>query len=154
MSDLKLPPALLTFLRAGRQLEYDSAKCEPGAVGLKELSVLTLGVVWVDSDESSLADESSDATEEGYYEIPAVSLTGACATHDPEFILLWLPNEGMYGTWDCDHWDLQVFRGKSWNDIVADPIAYIGAQWDGSQSKVMEPFKPIGLYELKKGRPV
>ena len=93
MSDFSLPSDLLDFLRAGEQLDYDYSKCEPGKVALKDPSALELGVVWLHSGGSAFREDDPNAGEEGYYEIPAVSLTGKCEAYDPEFILLWLPNE-------------------------------------------------------------
>ena len=92
-------------------------------------------------------------TDEGYYEVPAVSLTGQCQAYDPEFILLWLPNEQIFGTWDCDHWDLYVFRDRTWPDIVADPATYLDSSWNDYQRKNSEYYKPYPEYEFKEGMP-
>ena len=88
----------------------------------------------------------------GYYTVPAISLTAKCEAYSPEYILLWLPNEKMFGTWDEDHWVLLVFRGASWDDIVKDPLPYLNAQWDDAKclGSYIEPWKS---YEFKPGRP-
>ena len=109
--------------------------------------------VWINSVESTLSKDEPNFEESGYYEVPAVSLTGECKHYDPEYILLWLPNEQLFGTWDCDHWDLSVFPNVTWNDIVRNPALYIGSQWECSDKKSAEYFKPYPKYEFKEGMP-
>lgn len=148
MSTFDLPKDTVEFLRAGQQLKYDSTRIEVGEVKLKRLNKLSLGEIWIGTE----MDGDPHAGEDGYYAIPAVSLTGECKAYDPEFILLWLPKEKLFGTWDCDHWVLTVFRGAGWSDIVAKPAGYINAQWD-SQDKLGSPFVPWPNYKFKSGRP-
>jgi hypothetical protein len=143
-----LPESAVEFLRAGKQLEYDESQCEAGSVGLNRLAQLSLGAVWIGTESES--DPHHD--EDGYYAIPAVSLSGECASYSPEFILLWLPEERLFGAWDCDHWILTVFPDATWEDIVADPLTYLNSQWyPGAGSGV--PFQPWPKYEFKLGRP-
>jgi len=117
-------------------------------VKLKRFDELTIGEVWIGTDLPG----DSHADEDGYYAIPAVSLTGECKSYDPEFILLWLPREQLFGSWDCDHWVLKVFRGAAWSDIVASPAAYLNAQWDCSEELGTQ-FVPWPNYAFKTGRP-
>ena len=148
MSTFNLPDDAVEFLRAGRQFEYNASVIEAGEVKLKRLDELSQGEVWVGTD----LDGDPHAGEDGYYGIPAVSLTGECKAYDPDFILLWLPQERLFGTWDCDYWVLKVFRGTSWSGIVANPAAYINAQWDW-QDTLGSQFVPWPQYEFKSGRP-
>ena len=143
-----LPNETVDFLRAGRQLEYDFRRIEAGEVKLNRLEQLSQGVVWIGTDLPG----DPHAKESGYYAIPAVSLTGECKNYSPEFILLWLPQEKLFGTWDCDHWVLKVFHDASWKDIVANPAAYINAQWDFND-QLGSPFVPWPQYGFKNGRP-
>ncbi len=105
MSTFSLPDDAVEFLRAGRQFEYDASRVEAGEVKLKRLEELSLGEVWIGTD----IDGDQHAGDDGYYAIPAVSLIGECKAYDPDFILLWLPQERLFGTWDCDHWVLRFF---------------------------------------------
>ncbi len=140
---MKIEQELHEFLRAGKQLQYDHAQTEPGYVALCHLDDLEEGVVWI---EGSLSGKS-------YYEIPAISLTNDNDYYDPEYILLWLPNEQQYGTWDCDHWVLYVFEQAKWQDIAENPAPYINCQWDESQT-VGTLFQPQGVYPMKQGWPL
>lgn len=153
MDKLNLPEELIEFLKEGKQLEYDESRCEAGYIGLKSLDQLSTDVVWIDSDESPLSQDDPHAGEYGYYEVPAVSLTGYCKTYDPEFILLWLPNERMFGTWDGDHRDLRVFPGITWQEIIHNPLHFLSAQWDDYDCKISEYFKPYPKYKFKQGSP-
>lgn len=148
MNDFNLPDDATEFLRAGRQFKYDHSRIEAGEVKLKRLADLTMGEVWIGTD----LEGDPHADEDGYYAIPAVSLTGECENYDPDFILLWLPREQLFGTWDCDHWVLKVFRGATWSDIVANPAAYLNAQWD-CMDKLGTSLLPWHDYEFKTGRP-
>ena len=148
MSTFNLPDDTVEFLRGGRQLEYDHSRIEAGEVKLKRLDELSRGEVWIGTDIAG----DPHTGDRGYYAIPAVSLTGECKAYSPDFILLWLPKERVFGTWDCDHWVLKVFRGAGWSDIVTSPAAYLNAQWD-FQDKLGSQFVPWPQYEFKSGRP-
>ena len=93
-----------------------------------------------------------DAKSKGYYEIPAVSLTNKVKNYDPKYLLLWLPNEELYGQWDCDHWEITVFPKARWKDIVANPIPYLNAMWD-YRSRVGRKFSNKKNYTPKPGSP-
>ena len=144
----ELPADAVAALRSGFQFEYDPASCEPGRVGLTTFDELSASVVWVGTD----ADGDPNAGIEGYYLVPAVSLTRECEAYEPEFILLWLPNEKQFGTWDSDHWGLTVFPDVGWPEIAANPAAYLSAQWDPEPSKGVR-FEAWRDYELQLGRP-
>jgi hypothetical protein len=91
---------------------------------------------------------------EGQYIVPAVNLVASCEHYDPFGVLVWIPDEGMFGNWDCDHHVVQVLvthrvRGDNarieaatWTDIESDPLRFINAQWrfDASTSKVLVPW--------------
>jgi hypothetical protein len=148
MSAFNLPDETIEFLKAGRQFEYDHRTIEAGEVRLKRLGDLTDGEVWIDTGMPG----DPHAKERGYYAIPAVSLTSECKSYNPEFILWWLPRERLFGTWDCDHWVLKVFRSAGWSDIVANPAAYLNAQWD-FQDTLGSQFVPWPQYAFKPGKP-
>jgi len=149
---LKLPQDLIDFLQANKTLDYDSAECEAGLITLLPVNQLSLGEVYVDSRGSPLIKTDPHAGEEGYYSIPAVNLVAACEGYDPEGILIWLPEQELFGTWDCDHWDVRVFPGANWTDIMDDPVKYINAQWKPDEVE-NEYFIPWPKYPFNKGLP-
>jgi len=149
MNSFNLPSETVEFLKAGKQLSYDAKSVEAGEVKLKPFDALELKEVWVTNE---MVDEDPNVDQDGYYSIPAVSLTGECKSYDPEFILLWLPNDKLFGAWDCDHGVLTVFQGASWPEIVAQPASYLNAQWD-LNTTVGTRFKPWLKYEFKPGSP-
>jgi hypothetical protein len=104
---MNLENSLTEFLKSGKKLEYDHDKAEPGFVGLCSFKEIKKDIIYLEGPKKG----------KSYYEIPAVSLTNENEFYEPEFILLWLPNEKLYGTWDCDHWDLYVFENTNWEDI-------------------------------------
>jgi hypothetical protein len=148
VSSFNLPTETVEFLKSGKQLSYGSKAVEWGEVKLKSLDKLELKEVTVGTE----TDEDPHAYEEGYYSVPAVSLTGECQSYDAEFVLLWLPNEQLFGAWDCDHWVLTVFQSTSWADIVEDPASFLNAQWD-LNTTVGSRFEPWTKYEFKEGFP-
>jgi hypothetical protein len=135
--------SLLEFLKSGKKLDYDYDRAEPGFVGLCSHDDLKEEIIYIEGPNQG----------ESYFEIPAVSLTNDNEYYDPEFILLWLPIEKKYGTWDCDHWDLYIFENANWKDIELNPLPYINFQWD-QDKKVGVLFDPTGKYELKQGWPI
>ena len=146
--ELNLPEDLIQFLKAGKQFDFGEDESEAGQVTLHRLEDLQLATVLVDSEEAPFQKEDPNAGRDGAYEVPAVSLSAECDGFDPEFILLWLPEEGLFGSWDSDHYDLYVFLNATWNDIVANPIPYLDAQWDLNR-QVGEYFKPFPKYPFK-----
>ncbi len=153
MGDIQLPNDLVAFLSEGRQLNYDTSKCEPGQIKLVPYGTYQLGEVWIKPDSHPAAAKNPHAGEKGYYAIPAINLVSQAKGYNPQFILLWLPESGEYGTWDCDHWELRVFPGVTWTDIAASPLKYINAQWypDDVENEVLVPWPK---YAFKKGRPL
>ena len=146
-----VPDDLLDFLQRGQQLKYDPKDCEAGSVILKRSSDLVIAEIYIDSENSPWQESDPNAGREGYYSIPAVSLVDSCEGYDPEGILVWLPDQQCYGTWDNDHWDVLVFPDVSWSDIVANPVPFINAQWRGEVK--FEYLRPWPCYEFKQGRP-
>ena len=142
---------LRTFLRGRKQLEYDANECKPGQIKLLPFSKLKVGGVWMNTRPKKKPQGDPHAGEDGHYAIPAVNLVAVAEDYDPEYILLWLPGEGLYGTWDGDHAELLVFPGITWTDIAADPLPYIAAQWDGPEPGV--PFVPYPKYPYRPGHP-
>lgn len=133
---MNLDPSLVDFLKAGKQLEYNEREAEPGKVGLCSFDELDAELIDV-CRPSGFAD--------GFFKVPAVSLTNDCEDYEPAYILLWLPNEKMYGTWNCDDGYLTVFPDAKWEDIAANPLPYINSQWE-SESEVGKPFDPAQNY--------
>ena len=146
---IAVPDDLRSFLRSRKQLEYDTTACEPGQITLLPLSKLKVGQVWVNTRPKKRPQGDPHAGKEGHYPIPSVNLVADAEGYDPEYILLWLPEEGLYGTWDCDHAELRVFPEVTWTDIVADPLPYISAQWEG----MGVPFIPYPKYPYHPGHP-
>ena len=128
--DVELPDDLTEFLRSGKQLEYDIGQTECGRVTLLPVGEHVLGEVWVDSENHPYAYTDPHFGEKGYYPIPAVGLVATCEYFDPcLFILLWLPDWGLYGTWDDDHWELRAFPNVGWTQIAGNPLPYINVMW-------------------------
>jgi hypothetical protein len=138
---LNLPDDLVAFLEAGRVLEYPADDAEPGLLELRRLDQLELREVYYSSAEEGHApgeneepnagdDPHADDEEQGYYAIPAVDLVAACSgDFPPEALLFWLPDHKLFGTWDGAHFELLVFPETSWDDIAANPLPYVNAQW-------------------------
>ncbi|MEI7686115.1 MAG: hypothetical protein WCL32_13910 [Planctomycetota bacterium] len=148
---LVIPDDLQAFLRGRKQLKYDASECEPGQIKLLSLSKLAESEIWINARPAKDPQGDPHAGEEGYYGIPAVNLVADAEGYEPEYILLWLPGEQMYGTWDTDHAELFVFPDVTWANIVADPLPYVAAQWEGGDPGV--PFVPYPKYPYREGRP-
>lgn len=140
--ELQLPDDLVVFLREGMKLEYDMEKCIPGSVELVPLEELNLGRVYISSIESPFYKDDPHAGERGHYIVLAVDLIAECNGFNAWGTLVWLPDQQMYGTWDCDHDVLRVFPGATWTDIVANPVKYLNAQWQplGSHDGIFIPW--------------
>src|SRR5207249_1304928 len=78
--------------------------------------------------------------------------------YKPAGMLLWLPAERRYGTWDSSHLGIHIFpEGTTWADMVADPVRYFNAQWGNwtrEQTLVPWPRHPYHKTELYGPRPL
>lgn len=140
--NMDLPKDLTEFLKAKSELIYDHNTVEPDFVGIIDFDKLQLGKVWIEGNVSG----------KSYYEIPAINLTDQCVHYDPEFILLYLPNEKLYGSWDSDHWKLYVFPNINWTEITNNPADYINQQWNPKKEIGIE-FDPKTNYKMIDGWP-
>ena len=140
-----LPQQLKDHLRENGQLVYDHGSCECGKVVLKSLDELQESVVWLDA---------SYKCDRQYIEIPCISLIRECDGYDPEGILIWLPNERVFGTWDCDHWSLKVFPKVTWANILLAPAKYLNAQWYDYDNTYSKEYYPVSGYKRVKGWPI
>ena len=152
MDEVIFPKDLVDFLKQGNQLTYNPAKCEAGQIALLAFDKLVLGEVYIDSEESPLAKNDPHVGEKGYYAVPAINLVADCDGYDPEGILIWLPEQKVFGTWDIDHWDVLIFPNATWSDIASDPIKFINAQW-WPKGVDCQYFAPFPKYPFKLGRP-
>ncbi len=131
MAELNLPEDLVTFLREGRQLEYDPATCEAGGVTLRSLETLKIQLFPMDTQSTEVAEKDPRGGEGGCYLVEAVDLIGACTgDYEPEGLLLWLPRDKRFGTWDSSHTVIRAFGPSvTWSKIVQKPAQHINSQW-------------------------
>ena len=140
---MEIPEDLRVFLSKNNHLDYDHNKAECGSTELHSIEDLSVGSIW-------LAPE--DINTDGYHEIPAVKLISDCKVYEADYILFWLPNENVYGSWDCDHWSVTIFPDTTWASIVKNPLPYLNAQWQ-PEAGIGQLYKPYDKYKLKAGMP-
>lgn len=126
---LSLPVDLIRFLKKKKQLQYDAAACECGAVTLRPLEDLRLQTFTIVGSEIQCV-WGDPHKGEGAYRVGAVDLIASCEGYGAEGILIWIPSESLFGYWDCDHHVIGVFQWSSWKKIVADPLRHLNAQWE------------------------
>lgn len=146
MDDMNLPEDLTRFLSDGRQLDFDPARCETGRITLNGLEDLKAETFNLQTYATPLETEDPHWEDGGYYHIPAVSLVKECEDYEPRFLLVWLPQEGVFGTGDEEHGHLLTFPGVTWTDIVAGPIPYLEANWnpEDGRSVYLRPWPKYG----------
>lgn len=143
MTDPNLPADLVAFLREGRQPLYDPALCEAGAITFLPLDRLKVEFFPMTPDSP----EDPHAGEHGCYLVAGASLLASCDAYDPAGLLLWLPLDGCYGTWDGEHGTLRVFAPEvSWSVIARDLSRYINAQWGLEGSAIVSDLAPWGRH--------
>ena len=130
---LDLPADLVAFLTAGKQLEYDPAFCEAGAVTLLPLSALKLQRFPVETSRLEVFEQDPHYPDVKSYLVLGVNLLAHCTgDYDPEGLLLWLPIERRFGVWDSSHCGIQTFGPEvTWERIAAAPAPHINAGWTG-----------------------
>ncbi|MFL0811442.1 MAG: hypothetical protein K6L76_13570 [Agarilytica sp.] len=147
---MEIPADLNDFLNSGGKLEYDPGKCECGRIELlktEDLENCTLSVEL--AEEFYASPEQHQMGPWGTYNIEAINLVKSCEHYDPEYILLYLPKEKLYGSFDSDHLNLIVFPNTIWSKIISNPLGYINAQWGYQDTCASEPLDPRGHYAIK-----
>ena len=160
---LDLPADLVAFLTAGRQLEYDPAPCEAGAVTLLPLSSLKLERFPVETGGSTVFEQDPHYPKVNSYLVLGVNLVAACSgDYESVGLLLWLPIERRYGLWDSSHCGIQMFGPEvTWDRIAAAPASHINAGWTGMDKTappivdlVPWPAHPYGTKQVYDPQPV
>src|SRR4029453_11474218 len=87
----------------------------------------------MDCQSTDVEKQDPHQGELGCYLVEGVNLVATCSgDYEPVGLLLWLPRENFYATWDSSHSYIAVFgKDVSWSDIAASPAQYINAQWKG-----------------------
>jgi hypothetical protein len=129
MAVTDLPEDLIAFLRGGSPRTLSIGYGEMvDLVALEELCVETLEVT---PNLSPCAHEGPHRFDGGYYAVPAINLVNRSPRSSvdfPAWLLLWIPDEGRYGSFDLDHGDLMMFAPEiAWKDIASDPEPFVRA---------------------------
>jgi hypothetical protein len=145
MTPMNLPDHLAAFLKAGRQLMYDPTTCEAGAVTLKPLAELKVELFPIDPTRES---DDPHEGQGGCYLVPAVDLVASCtASYEATGLLLWLPVERCYGSWDAEHGHIYVLPGWiSWKHIADGPAQHINSAWADPDAVPCEDLVPYPRY--------
>lgn len=132
-ADMHLPPDLVAFFKAGKELDYDAEACDAGAVTLIPFKKLKLQRFPVETSGEEWHDDDPNAPGVNSYLVLAVDLIGTCNdNYEPAGLLLWLPVERRYASWDSSHCKIDVFGSDvTWDVIAADPLPYIEASLGG-----------------------
>ena len=151
--EINLPAELIEFLDKGKQLSYDQSSCEPGKVILRQNSELTIRSAWIEPSElSSYAVWNPHQGQDGYYEVPCVSLTKEAEGYNPDGILIWIPKLKLFATCDAGHGIVWLFPMATWMSIIADPAVYLGAQWN-INPEIQALLVPWGFFNFRAGNP-
>jgi hypothetical protein len=146
MTPMNLPDDLAAFLEAGRQLSYDADACEAGMITLKPLAELKLELFPIDPTR-----ESDDPREGrgGSYLVPVVDLVASCTGgYEATGLLLWLPAERCFGSWDPEHGYIYVLpQWVGWKDIADAPVQHLNSAWADPDAVPSEELVPYPRYQ-------
>jgi len=133
MIDMKLPADLIAFFQASRELEYDPTTCEAGSVTLLPLEELNIELFPIETGSLKCFEQDPHYPKRGSYLVTGVNLVSDCTNgYEGVGLLLWLPVEERYATWDNSHCLIAVFGPEvTWSHIAAAPAAHLNAQWSG-----------------------
>lgn len=125
-----LPPECASFLAAGEQFSEVYSDRTPISLGRVPvpmvIPVQPQDTIGVDLDDLGPDDEYPEPPT---YDVPALDLVETSGDGQPTGLLIWLPVEGCFGSWDCDHWRVRVFPDATWADICAAAGDYLEGGW-------------------------
>ena len=86
--------------------------------------------------------------KDGSYYIQAVDLIGEVNDYESVGILVWIPEIKQFGTCDCDHGILYVFKDISWSFVIENLFTYVNTQWiyDGEIANSLK--KQYQIYDI------
>jgi len=133
VAEKNLPADLVDFLRAGNRLEYDPTACEAGTITLLPLDELKVELFPMETGGLPVFEQDPNYPKRGSYLVAGVNLVASCTNgYEAVGLLLWLPVERRYATWDNSHCQIAVFGPDvTWARIAAAPAEHINAQWTG-----------------------
>ena len=132
MDEFQLPADFLNFLSGDRLLDFSEKYCHLGKITWNNKEVLQRETFLFQSYGSDLEKIDPQGTDGGFYLVPAISLIAETSNYPPHFLFSWLPTENCFASGDEEHGHLWIFPNVSWQEITANPIPYLEAQWDGS----------------------
>ena len=122
---MSIPTDLRDYLsvEANRRLGFSDGEVRDVTLyPLEELSTRTFDVDTCDFDELP-------ADFDRRYEYKGVDLVKTCKPYNPIGVLIWFASLNSFGAWDCDHHRIRLFPGKSWTEIMREPVWYFNGQW-------------------------
>jgi hypothetical protein len=123
-----LPSDYMDYISAGQHLKFKFSK-------KAELSFATLCTMADIRNINIMLNPSIEYKDlntkrQGKYILPVLDLVEDVGTDFNSMgILVWIPDIKLFGTWDSDHYELTVFKDKTWADILAAPEIYFNAMW-------------------------
>jgi hypothetical protein len=132
---MDIPDDLREFLANPANRSFQLPGCQVREVTLYALDELAEGVFTVNTFDFALQErwDGWDTMDHKNYEFRGVGLVKACRNYSPKGIMVWFPELGQYGQWDCDHHKIMVFPEMEWADIMKNPAAFFDAMWNRKQ---------------------
>jgi hypothetical protein len=128
-----VPAKVVASLSEGVALDYEPVHWEKPE-RFRRPGELELGTFHVDPADTAQNAEPELNPYEGtkcHFEVAGVDLLTPTEEEESEGLLLWLPKERRFATWDSDHWVMWILGEEPvWDEILAHPQRYIEAMFD------------------------
>lgn len=110
--------------------------------GIDELSIQHFEL---DTEEYYLNFEEPGNDPKLKYDIPGIDLIKSIEAYSPVGVLVWFPEFGEYGSWDCDHSIVWMMPDLTWELLLKDPGKFINVQWypDRVQHYLLRPWADL-----------
>lgn len=130
-NNVSLPADALAFLASGKEFTYAPETCEAGAVTLLAADLLRTQYFPMDCQSTDVAEDDPHQDELGCYLVQGIDLiASSTGGYEGTGLLLWLPREARYATWDSSHQVIVVFDADvTWAKIAEAPAQHINSQW-------------------------
>lgn len=66
---------------------------------------------------------------DGYYWIEMLDLIREVNDYECDGLLVWIPEIKQFGTCDCDHGVIYIFKDIGWTEILENLFTYVNTQW-------------------------
>jgi len=156
MQELSLPEdAIQYFLNIENTFEFENEEYADiqhiALYPFSNIQTIEIGISTCEYRVNHGINDDPNIDKDGYYNLQVVDLIEDVNDYESVGILVWIPEIKQFGTWDCDHGVLYVFKDISWSLVIKNIFTYVNTQWiyyGEMANKLKDQYQIHGIYDF------